>query len=258
MAHTKKKIFLSQLAAIQAGRREHFFLDQTTSESLSLREAFVEAIWIVSYFIFRPIFRALGKVEIRYLDPDFDHVRRPIILMTNHQGMLDPWIISSSLPFAIFKRLLPIRPYATKRITDKSKLLYWLDKLNFVKIIYYLYDVLILPPKEASFDEKLAPSLEALANHESLIFFPEGGLTLTDEIRPFRRGIVEIQRRTGVPILPCTIRYHRHGWIRYHITVTIGQPLFIPEEILKRRETKQAHFEGSEYLRAEMVRLYER
>ena len=250
-------MFLTQLAAIQAGYREQIFIDQTDEQPLSLRGAFVETVWIVSYFIFRPIFRALGKVEICYLDPDFDHVRRPIVLMTNHQGMLDPWIISSSLPFGIFKRLLPLRPYASKRITDKSKLLYWLDRLNFVKIIYYLYDVLILPPKEASFDEKLAPSLEALANHESLIFFPEGGLTLTDEIRPFRRGIVEIQRRTGVPILPCAIRYHRRGWVGYRISVTIGQPMFIPETILNRRETKQAHFEGSEYLRAEMTRLYE-
>lgn len=53
-----------------------------------------------------------------------------------------------------------------------------------------------------AFDEIAA----ALANGEIVCIFPEGNITETGEIGPFRRGIQHILQRTPVPVVPMALR----------------------------------------------------
>jgi 1-acyl-sn-glycerol-3-phosphate acyltransferase len=58
---------------------------------------------------------------------------------------------------------------------------------------------------------------QILANHVSVIIFPEGTRSTTDEMLPFKDGAFRLAVEAGVPVLPLVVHGTRtalpkHGW----------------------------------------------
>ncbi|MFP4617190.1 MAG: lysophospholipid acyltransferase family protein [Candidatus Paceibacterota bacterium] len=208
-------------------------------------------VWWASYFIVFFVSKFFFSVHVHYEDRDFKEVKRPVIVVSNHKHPCDPWIVFGSLPFKVFLRLLPIRPFAKKKFNKNS----FLRVLTFLKItgfVYYIYNVITIPNTE-SFEEKIHPLVETLQNNNSILMFPEGGIFFNEGIGDFKKGAVVIQERTDVPILPCAVRYGQKRLFRRKASVTFGETLYIPKDLLDKED---GYVKASEYLREKVVSLF--
>lgn len=219
-----------------------------------MQNTIANTVWTVSWFICAPLAKSLGLAKVIHREAGLAASKRPMILAANHQGILDPWLISISLPFRIFWRLLPIRPFAVEKFTHKSDLLTFLRRTGLLKILYYLHNVITLPAgRELS--EKVAPLITALRARESVLIFPEGRIN-RHRPREFKRGIVEIHRQTGVPILPFALYYERGGWLSRRVRIAVGAPFALPAHILEQTSEEEIYQAGTKYVQDRITELY--
>ncbi len=219
-----------------------------------MRNTIANTVWTVSWFICAPLAKSLGLVKVIHRDAKLAASKRPMILAANHQGILDPWLISISLPFRIFWRLLPIRPFAVEKFIHKSDLLTFLRRTGLLRVLYYLHNVITLPAgRELS--EKVAPLIIALRGRESILIFPEGRIN-RQRPREFKRGVVEIHRQTGTPILPFALYYEKGGWLSRRVRIAIGAPFSLPAHILERDKEEEIYQLGAMYIQDQITELY--
>ncbi len=210
-------------------------------------------VWLVSYFVVFVLSKIFLSISTYYEDKDFQKIRKPVIVVSNHKSCFDPWIIFVSLPFKVLLRLLPIRPFA-KNNFKKNSLLWFLSSLKITAFVYYIYNVITIPDVD-SFQEKIKPLVKALKEKNTILIFPEGKIILNEDVGEFKKGIVALQERTGVPILPCAVHYDKKGIFRRKTQVSFGKATYVPKKLLKNKED---YTEAREYLRKEVLRLYKR
>ena len=222
-------------------------------------------VWVFSYIPVFILVKIFASREVYCEDKRFKGVKRPIIVVSNHKGFFDPWIIFSSLPFRVFLRLLPIRPFAKTKFREKGIFIGALSSLGILRFVYFIYDVITIPDVD-SFDEKIKPLVKALEEQGTILMFPEGRIISGDEVGEFKKGAAAIQMITGVPILPCAVRYKKKFLFRHRIVVSFGSPVFLwnkdglrtgakkrkPQKSFDEKEREKA----LERLRQEVIRLY--
>ena len=149
------------------------------------------------------------------------------VLVCNHVSFVDAIVIMSESP-------RPIRFVMDHRIF-RSPLVGWL--FRHVKAIP------IAPAHEdAELLEKAYDACgRALADGDLVCIFPEGKLTRTGDINPFRHGISEILKRHSAPVVPIALRglwgsvFSRHDDNRWprpiqrgmmsRLTLAVGEPI---------------------------------
>ncbi len=116
----------------------------------------------------------------------------PAVLICNHVSFVDPIVIAAAC-----RR--PIRFVMDYRI-------FRTPIINFV--FRHMQAIPIAPAKEdaALMEEAFDKVAEALEAGELVCIFPEGRITDTGELYPFRPGIQRIVARTPVPVVPMALR----------------------------------------------------
>ncbi|MDR5750331.1 MULTISPECIES: MFS transporter [unclassified Caballeronia] len=165
--------------------------------------------------------------RIRLVDAERIPEQGAAVLVCNHVSFVDAIVIMSESP-------RPIRFVMDHRIF-RSPFVGWL--FRHVKAIP------IAPAHEDA--ELLARAYDAcgraLAEGELVCIFPEGKLTRTGELNPFRHGISEILRRHAAPVVPIALRglwgsvFSRHEDSRWprpvqrgvmsRLTLAVGEPI---------------------------------
>lgn len=221
--------------------------------SIKIRKHIASFVWpstcILAFFIFRIFY----KITVSYEDEDLKKIKKPIIIASNHKNPFDPWIIFPALPFRVFLRLLPIRPFVTKRFSQENRLVKKMQYFGIVSFIYYIYDTVHIPDTD-SFDEKIQPLIDVLKNGESILMFPEGKIIRSEDLGEFKKGVIYLQDKTGTPILPCSVRYYKKGLFRKKVSVSFGNNFYIPSKLF---ESDDDYVKATEYLREEVLRLYD-
>lgn len=171
----------------------------------------------------------------------------PLILALNHERVLDPWLAVSAFGWRTWLSLAPVRILGTR---DWTGLYRWFAPLS--RLMYRLYGVIELPPRSAgaSRGEKLAGLVSALRRGQAVAIFPEGHVREPNEppVRPFQVGVVDLHRRTGVPVVPMAIRLGERR-LRRPFVLTVGRPVTIPEQLDLPG--------GAEWLRRRVRELYD-
>jgi 1-acyl-sn-glycerol-3-phosphate acyltransferase len=116
----------------------------------------------------------------------------PCVLVCNHVSYVDPIVIA-----ACVRR--PIRFVMDHRIFAIPLLSFIFRTMRTIPIAPAREDAAM---KERAFDAVA----EALRNGEIVGIFPEGKLTDTGELNPFRPGIQQIIETTPVPVVPLALR----------------------------------------------------
>lgn len=148
----------------------------------------------------------------------------PLLIVSNHQSMLDPPMIGAGIP----GRQLD---YVARVGLFKSPLFAWLIRmLNAV------------PLRQDEADTKaIKTTLEKLKNGCAVLVFPEGARTTDGAVHGFKRGAAVLVKRANCPVLPVAIAGAYHAWPRsrkrplligQRITVAYGRPID-PEDLLK-------------------------
>jgi 1-acyl-sn-glycerol-3-phosphate acyltransferase len=126
--------------------------------------------------------------------------RRPFVVVSNHESFVDILLISHL-------------PWEMK----------WLSKVELLRIPVLGWDMVLagdIPVERGTRKSALKAMRrcqEVLATRVSVIIFPEGTRSTTDEMLPFKEGAFRLAVDAGVPILPLVVRGTRtalpkHGW----------------------------------------------
>jgi 1-acyl-sn-glycerol-3-phosphate acyltransferase len=138
--------------------------------------------WILIHSVYRLDKRGLDNI------PE----KGPAVLVCNHVSFVDPLVILAASP-------RPIRFVMDHRIF----------RTPIVSFVFRTGKAIpIAPAKE---DEKLLEAAydavaEALEQGELVAIFPEGRITDTGDLYPFRTGIRRIIERTPVPVIPLALK----------------------------------------------------
>lgn len=126
--------------------------------------------------------------------------RRPYVVVSNHESFVDILLISHL-------------PWEMK----------WLSKVEILRIPVLGWNMVLAGdvPVERGTRKSALKAMrrcqEVLANKVSVMMFPEGTRSETDEMLPFKEGAFRLAVDSGVPILPVVVRGTRnalpkHGW----------------------------------------------
>jgi len=136
-------------------------------------------------FLLRRIFR-ISAVGLENIPP------HPFILVSNHQSYLDGLMIGTSLDVPVAGRLYF---YASEQTFGRRWQRDFISRHNVI-----LVDV----------NRSLKLSLQRLArvlkNGDSLVIFPEGGLTRDGKVQPFKKTFAILSKELNVPVVPVVLQ----------------------------------------------------
>jgi 1-acyl-sn-glycerol-3-phosphate acyltransferase len=129
-----------------------------------------------------------------------ENPRRPFVVVSNHESFVDILLISHL-------------PWEMK----------WLSKVEILRIPVLGWNMVLagdIPVERGTRKSALKAMRrcqEVLARRVSVIIFPEGTRSTTDDMLPFKEGAFRLAVEAGVPILPLVVRGTRnalpkHGW----------------------------------------------
>ncbi len=171
----------------------------------------------------RPVLMFLGvRFRRRNLVP-----RGPCLVVGNHNSHLDGPILMSMFPLS---RVPHVHPVAAADYFGKT----WFMRM----LAGMLFNGISIDRKKASGADPLRPIADALADGESLVFFPEGSRGEAGVVAPFRQGIGRlVQSVPGVLVLPVYMSGPERIWPRGQtvpvpssIDVSIGKPRVYPHD----------------------------
>jgi 1-acyl-sn-glycerol-3-phosphate acyltransferase len=133
----------------------------------------------------------------------------PVLVISNHQSFLDPWIVGIS----VRRRLT----YLARKTLFRSRV--------FGTIIRALNAVPV--DQEGVAKEGLKTIVEQLRMGRGVLVFPEGTRTPDGSLQPLQAGVHLLIRRALPPILPVAIAGAYDAWPMWR-KYPIPAPLFLP------------------------------
>lgn len=164
-------------------------------------------------------------------------LKKPSILMSNHNSLLD------------FVLYLVLFPFSTIRFL-MAEVLYNKGKF-FSSFLYKLGGIKV--DRDAMDLEFVAQSLEVLDNKGIVGVFPEGRLPVNGIHFPFKSGISFIASKTDAPIIPVYTDGNYGLLKRAH--VIIGEEIYIQDMIDPKKPINEEISKVTEFLEKETYRL---
>lgn len=166
----------------------------------------------------RGLLALLTRTDVR----GHEHAPRmgPLIVASNHLGLLDPLLSGAYLPWHMEGMAL-------------------VDLLRVPGTSQFLRLYGVIPVDRDSHDGgALLPALDALARGKIVSLQPEGRVSLNGGLERARTGVAYLALSSGVPVLPIAITGSERAiddWKRCRrppLTLTIGKPVrFAPEAV---------------------------
>lgn len=216
--------------------------------------------WLITYAVMAVLFPLsfLMDVRISYDDQSFQGMQRPLIIISNHRSILDPWLIAYALPFRIlFGKIFPIRTLTSIQFSEKNRVGRIFKATGIMGLAYFFYNAISLP-EGGSFEQKIDPFIKALNNKQSVLLFPEGRLSSEESILEFKKGVVVLHQQTSAPILPVAIRYEGRGLFFRKVHIAIGRPFTISEEFFINSKQDNEFRSSRNFVREKVLTLYEK
>ena len=153
------------------------------------------------------------------------------IYFANHQSHLDWVLIWAALPHEL---RAVTRPIAAKDYWTSTPLKQW--------ITTEVFNAVYVNRARTDEQDPLEPLVQALANGDSLVIFPEGTRSNKGEPQPFKSGLYHLaQQFPGVQLIPAWIDNVQRVMPKGEVvpvpilcTVTFGEPLQLAEGEDKR------------------------
>ncbi len=186
--------------------------------------------WLGARWLWRPA-RALTRLLVSlayrfYLGFHWEGMENlppkgPMIVATNHTSHLD----TGALLVLLGKRYPDLHPVAAKDYFFRNRRWSWISRV-FIDAIPF--------DRQAHFTDGLGLAVALLRQNHVLIFYPEGGRSVTGEVQPFKTGIGLLALESGAPIVPVHISGSfdvlakgRSIPKRHPIHVRFGAPIFV-------------------------------
>jgi long-chain acyl-CoA synthetase len=189
----------------------------TLANSRRTREAF---LYLLTR-ILAPIVHRLFQLRVSGLE---NLPRRgPFIIAPNHQSVIDAIIMSSTLPWPVFRDMFLV---GTGEFFE----------ISFMRVIARWLRIIVVDP-----DANLIPAMRAgafgLKHGRVLILYPEGERSIDGKPKRFKKGAAILSIHTQVPIVPTAIEGFHDAWPRgsrfprfVPLQIRFGAPISPPVE----------------------------
>jgi long-chain acyl-CoA synthetase len=212
--------------------------------SLARPEPVSNAFWYMVSRLTQVI--ALDRFDLQVSGMEKLPTSGPYILCSNHQSYLDPMILASILPPAVFDKVFAV---GTSEIFGKGLMLRLARSLRIV----------VVDP-----DANLVPAMRAgafgLRQGRALILYPEGERSIDGNPRVFKKGAAILSIQVQVPIVPIAIEGFHEVWPRNKsfqgfkpLKIVFGDPIIPPPE---SEASEAAYEELTAELKARVVEMW--
>jgi long-chain acyl-CoA synthetase len=171
------------------------------------------ALKLLYFVLFRPLLR-LKVRELQNL-PE----QGPYLICPNHQSYLDPLVLSSALPYRVFRKMFFV---GYSGIFSRG----------IMKLVARLTNIITVDP-DAHLLRAMKAGAYGLRRGLILCIFPEGGRSFDGKLQEFKKGAAILSRELEVPAVPVGIQGTYQVWprdsirIRPHkVEISFGQPLY--------------------------------
>jgi 1-acyl-sn-glycerol-3-phosphate acyltransferase len=149
----------------------------------------------------------------------------PLLVVANHQGWADGFLIAAAFPLTAVVRLLGDRE-------GTGKVWWWRAVLRAFQIVIPIERNSTTADRAA-----IAAILAALDRGEIVVVFAEGRVSRVESsLGPFARGVGYLALRSGSPILPVWLAGTAELYLRKELATIAGTPRLVP----KGSPTKEA------------------
>jgi long-chain acyl-CoA synthetase len=212
--------------------------------ALGTRRPVSESLWFgLSRLI--QIF-ALDRFQLHFSGLEKLPGRGPFIISSNHQSYLDPEILGSLLPWALFRNSFAL---GTSDVFGTG----------FMRRVARQLRVVVLDP-----NANLVPAMRAgafgLRRGRVLILYPEGERTIDGSPKTFKKGAAILSIHLQVPIMPVAIDGFFDAWPRGKgfprfspLRMKFGDAIYPPPEA---QASEAAYGQLTAELRARVVRMW--
>jgi 1-acyl-sn-glycerol-3-phosphate acyltransferase len=168
----------------------------------------------IARLIVRGLFGALFRIRHHGTLP----ARGPLLVVANHQGWADGFLMAASFPLSAEVRLLGDREGTTK-------VWWWRAVLRAVGMVITIERTAKTADRAA-----IAAILAALKRGEVVVVFAEGRVSRAESsLGPFARGVGYLALRSGTPILPVWLSGTAELYLRKELATFAGTPRVVAQ-----------------------------
>ncbi|HEY8824549.1 MAG TPA: lysophospholipid acyltransferase family protein [Candidatus Limnocylindria bacterium] len=151
----------------------------------------------------------------------------PLLVVANHQGWADGFLLAASFPLRADVRLLGDRE-------GTGKVWWWRAVLRAVGIVIPIERASTTADRAA-----IAATLAALGRGAIVVVFAEGRVSRVESsLGPFARGVGYLALRSGSPILPVWLSGTAELYLRKELATIAGTPRLVPKEAPTKEATR--------------------
>jgi 1-acyl-sn-glycerol-3-phosphate acyltransferase len=177
----------------------------------------------IARIIVRGIFAAVFRIRHYGSLP----ARGPMIVVANHQGWADGFLLAASFPLSAEVRLLGDREGTTK-------VWWWRAVLRAVGMI-----ITIERASQTADRAAIGATLAALERGDIVIVFAEGRVSRAESsLGPFARGVGYLALRSGAPVLPVWLSGTAELFWRKELATIAGTPRAVPRDAPTKEATR--------------------
>ena len=177
----------------------------------------------IARLIVRGLFAAIFRVRHYGSLP----ARGPLLVVANHQGWADGFLLAASFPLRADVRLLGDRQ-------GTGKVWWWRAVLRAVGIVITIERTGATADRAA-----IEATLAALERGAIVVVFAEGRVSRVESsLGPFARGVGYLALRSGSPILPVWLSGTAELYLRKELVTIAGTPRVVPRAAPTKEATR--------------------
>ena len=160
------------------------------------------ALSFIKYLAARTLYFTLCKPLLRLEVRGLENLpgEGPYLICPNHQSFIDPFVLISSMPFRVFRKMFFVGYSA-------------FFNGRFMRFIARMVNTIPVDP-DAHLLRAMKTGAAGLRQGGILCIFPEGGRSFDGEVQEFRKGASILSRELSAPMIPAAIDGAYDVWAR--------------------------------------------
>lgn len=164
-----------------------------------------------------PLFRSIAwlavknkniKLAASQLSSDTNYV-----IVSNHQGTMDPFVVCYNFDRKIDKMLVPIHFFTANRFMNRPVLAQWLSLMGS------------FPAKRHhKYQYGLVKAEHLVGKSQTVMIFPEGRVSRVDRFHKPKHGVEVLAKMPGVKLIPTRVKWNKSKGVIKSYSLAIGRP----------------------------------